>query len=125
MSLAPYTHVHPLGHVNRIITHNPLFVATTQFGRFIKLYPGDTHKKWAEILDCSTHGVTIRITRIKPNISVSGFAYKLGEIRFIPWAKMSYSVVPEEEAKAYSHWSYKSGDGCTWNQYVENHGMVG
>ena len=97
----------------------PLFTATTQFGRFIKLYPGDTHQKWAEILDCSSHGVTLRITRIKNNLSCSGASYKLGSIHFIPWGKMSYQVVPEADATGLSHYSYKEGSGMTWDEYVE------
>ena len=118
MSLAPYTHIYPVGHVKRTITHSPLFCSTTQFGRFINLYPGDTHGKWAEILDCSSHGVTLRITRIKNNLSCSGASYKLGAIHFIPWGKMSYSVVPEVEATGRSVMSYRQDENITWDEYV-------
>ena len=120
MSLAPYTHIYPVGHAQRIITDQSLFAATTQFGRFIKLYPGDTHSKWAEILDCAAHGVTLRITRIKNNLSCSGASYKLGSIHFIPWEKISYQIAPEAEATGYSHYSYKEGSGMTWDEYVEH-----
>ena len=40
MSLAPYTHIYPVGHHKRSITNMPLYTSTTQFGRFIKLAKG-------------------------------------------------------------------------------------
>ena len=122
MSLAPYTHIHPIGHHKRSITNMPLFTSTTQFGRFINLYPGDTHKKWGEILDCSSHGITLRITRVRENLSCSGASYKLGAIHFIPWAKMSYSVATQEEATDRSLMSHKQEENITWSEYIERFG---
>ena len=86
--------------------------------RFIKLFPGDTHQKWGEVIDAWSAGIKVRITRVKNNLSVSGASYKLGSIHFIPMSKVSFQYVTEEEATALSCTSYNEKKNLTWDEFV-------
>ena len=86
--------------------------------RFIKLFPGDTHQKWGEVIDAWSAGIKVRITRVKNNLSCSGASYELGSIHFIPMERVKFSFVTEEEAKGRSSTSYKEGTNLTWDEFV-------
>ena len=86
--------------------------------RFIKLFPGDTHQKWGEIIDAWQAGVKVRITRVKNNLSSSGASYKVGSVHFIPMSKVSFAYVTEEEAKGQSCTSYNEKKNLTWDEFV-------
>ena len=86
--------------------------------RFIKLFPGDTHCKWGEVIDAWQAGVKVRITRVQNNLSCSGATYKVGSIHFIPMAKVSFAYVTEEEATGQSCTSYNAEKHLTWNEFV-------
>ena len=89
--------------------------------RFIKLFPGDTHQKWGEIIDAWPAGIKVRITRVRPNMSCSGASYELGSIHFIPMDRLKFSYATEEEATGYSHRSHKPDDNMTWAEFVAKH----
>ena len=86
--------------------------------RFIKLFPGDTHQKWAEVIDAWQAGIKVRITRVKNNLSVSGASYKVGSIHFIPMERAKFMYVTEEEATERSITSYKQESNLTWDEFV-------
>ena len=86
--------------------------------RFIKLFPGDTHQKWGEVIDAWSAGIKVRITRVKNNLSVSGASYKVGSIHFIPMSKVSFAYVTEEEATGLSCTSYNEKKNLTWDEFV-------
>ena len=93
----------------------------TDVSRFIKLYPGDTHQKWGEVIDAWQAGIKVRITRVRPNMSCSGASYKLGSIHFIPMERVKFSYATEEEATGYSYRSHKPEDNMTWEEFVAKH----
>ena len=86
--------------------------------RFIKLFPGDTHQKWGEVIDAWSAGIKVRITRVKNNLSVSGASYKVGSIHFIPMERAKFMYVTEEEATERSITSYKQESNLTWDEFV-------
>ena len=100
------------------------YLQFTDVSRFIKLFPGDTHQKWGEVIDAWQAGIKVRITRVVNNLSCSGASYKLGSIHFIPMAKVSFAYVTEEEATGRSCRSYKEGENLTWNEFItQNEGV--
>ncbi len=86
--------------------------------RFIKLFPGDTHQKWGEVIDAWQAGVKVRITRVKNNLSCSGASYKLGLIHFIPTERIKFAYATEEEATGRSCTSYNADKNLTWGEFV-------
>ena len=86
--------------------------------RFIKLFPGDTHQKWAEVIDAWQAGIKVRITRVKNNLSVSGASYKLGSIHFIPMSKARFVYSTQDEATDKSVTSYNTEKNTTWNEFI-------
>ena len=94
------------------------YIQFTDVSRFIKLYPGDTHQKWGEVIDAWQAGIKVRITRVKNNPSVSGASYKLGSVHFIPMERVKFSYATEEEATDHSFVSYKDSENMTWNEFV-------
>ena len=58
-------------------------------GRQIKLYPGDSIKKWGEITHATTEGVLVLILKVKKG-SWSDSSYEEGTEHFIPWNKLSF-----------------------------------
>ena len=59
-------------------------------GRQIKLYPGDSIKKWGEIPHATTEGILVLITKIDQGSWSSTDGYKVGTEHFIPWNKLSF-----------------------------------
>ena len=59
-------------------------------GRQIKLYPGDSVKKWGEITHATTEGILVLITRVNRG-SWSDSSYEEGKEYFIPWNKLSFA----------------------------------
>ena len=86
--------------------------------RFIKLFPGDTHQKWGEVIDAWQAGIKVRITRVQNNLSCSGASYKVGSIHFIPMSKVSFAYSTEEEATGTSVVSYAQEKNLTWDEFV-------
>ena len=86
--------------------------------RFIKLYPGDTHSKWGEVIDAWSAGIKVRITRVKNSLSTSGASYDVGSIHFIPMERARFSYATEEEATARSVVSHKQEQNITWDEFV-------
>tara|TARA_B100000674_G_scaffold317341_1_gene264071 strand:+ start:3204 stop:3440 length:237 start_codon:yes stop_codon:yes gene_type:complete len=58
-------------------------------GRQIKLYPGDSVKKWGEIIHATTEGVIVRILKVNKG-SWSESSYEVGTEHFIPWNNLSF-----------------------------------
>ena len=108
-------------HGQREYMHSNYYVQFTKPSRFIKLYPGDTHQKWGEVIDAWEAGIKVRITRVKNNLSCSGASYELGSIHFIPMARVKFAYVTEEEATDYSFTSHNSKKNMTWNQFITKH----
>ena len=105
-------------HESREYMNPSYYCQFTSESRFIKLYPGDTHSKWGEVIDAWAAGIKIRITRVKNNLSCSGTSYEVGSIHFIPMAKVSFKYVTEEEATDRSRTSYKEGANLTWDEFI-------
>ena len=105
-------------HGQREYMNTSYYLQFTDVSRFIKLYPGDTHQKWGEIIDAWAAGIKIRITRCQNNLSCSGASYKVGSIHFIPMSKVAFAYATEEEAKGRSCTSYKQGTNITWDEFV-------
>lgn len=59
-------------------------------GRQIKLYPGDTVKKWGEITHVTTEGVLVLILKVDLSSWSSSDGYDTGTEHFIPWNKLSF-----------------------------------
>jgi hypothetical protein len=59
-------------------------------GRKIKLYPGDSVKKWGEITHATTEGVLVLITKVNKG-SWSDSSYEEGKEYFVPWNKLSFA----------------------------------
>ena len=59
-------------------------------GRQIKLYPGDSVKKWGEITHATSEGVLVRILKVDRG-SWSDSKYKVGTEYFIPWNNLSFA----------------------------------
>ena len=59
-------------------------------GRQIKLYPGDSVKKWGKITHATTEGVLVLILKVDKG-SWSDSKYKAGTEYFIPWNNLSFS----------------------------------
>ena len=111
-----YIQVPPHGH--REYMNTSYYLQFTNVSRFIKLYPGDTHSKWGEVIDAWQAGIKVRITRVKNNLSCSGASYDVGTIHFIPMAKVSFQYVTEEEASGVSVVSYAQDKNLTWDEFV-------
>ena len=105
-------------HGQREYMNPSYYIQFTDVSRFIKLYPGDTHSKWGEVIDAWAAGIKIRITRVKNNLSCSGASYQLGSIHFIPMSKVSFAYATEEEATSRSARSYKQEENITWDEFV-------
>ena len=58
-------------------------------GRQIKLYPGDSVKKWGEITHATTEGVLVIILKVNKG-SWSDSTYEVGTEHFIPWNNLSF-----------------------------------
>ena len=58
-------------------------------GRQIKLYPGDSVKKWGEITHATKEGVIVLILKVNKG-SWSDSAYVEGTEHFIPWNNLSF-----------------------------------
>jgi hypothetical protein len=83
-----------------------LLIKHTKVSEYIQLYPGDSHKKWAKILDCDNHGMTIQFTRIKIQTGMGGSTPNPGDIHFYPWNKLHFKYVDKEEATYKSFFGY-------------------
>tara|TARA_B100000674_G_scaffold267081_1_gene220462 strand:+ start:515 stop:742 length:228 start_codon:yes stop_codon:yes gene_type:complete len=59
-------------------------------GRQIKLYPGDSVKKWGEITHATTQGVLVLILKVNKG-SWSDSSYEEGKEYFIPWNNLSFA----------------------------------
>ena len=105
-------------HGERSYMNTPYYLQFTDVSRFIKLHPGDTHQKWAEVIDAWSAGIKVRITRVKNNLSCSGASYELGSIHFIPMDRAKFAYVTEEEATGYSFTSHNSEKNMTWEEFV-------
>ena len=97
------------------------YIQFTDVSRFIKLYPGDTHQKWGEVIDAWQAGIKVRITRVVNNLSCSGASYKVGSIHFIPMERVKFAYATEEEATGTSITSYSDAKNMTWQQFVDKH----
>ena len=105
-------------HGQREYMNTSYYCQFTDVSRFIKLYPGDTHQKWGEVIDAWAAGIKVRITRVQNNLSCSGATYKVGSIHFIPMAKVSFAYATEEEATGLSCVSYNEDKNLTWDEFV-------
>ena len=97
------------------------YLQFTDVSRFIKLFPGDTHQKWGEVIDAWQAGIKVRITRVQNNLSCSGATYKVGSIHFIPMERVKFAYATEEEATGTSITSYNNDKNLTWQQFVDKH----
>ena len=112
------TYIQVPPHGQREYMNTSYYLQFTDVSRFIKLYPGDTHSKWGEVIDAWSAGIKVRITRCKNSLSTSGASYKVGSIHFIPMSKLSFAYTTEEEATGLSRVSYNEEKNLTWNEFV-------
>ena len=105
-------------HGQREYMNTSYYLQFTDVSRFIKLFPGDTHQKWGEVIDAWQAGIKVRITRVQNNLSCSGASYKVGSIHFIPMERVKFSYATEEEATGTSIVSYAQEKNLTWDEFV-------
>ena len=108
-------------HGRREYMNASYYLQFTDVSRFVKLYPGDTHCKWGEVIDAWQAGIKVRITRVQNNLSCSGATYKVGSIHFIPMERVKFAYATEEEATGTSITSYNNDKNLTWRQFVAQH----
>ena len=108
-------------HGQREYMNTSYYLQFTDVSRFIKLFPGDTHQKWGEVIDAWQAGIKVRITRVKNNLSCSGASYELGSIHFIPMERVKFAYATEEEATDFSFRSHNTENNMTWQQFVDRH----
>jgi len=118
--LSPFTHIptHEERQKKTLYTDYVFYNKITRMGRFIQLYPGDTHQKYGEIIDAWDAGIKVRITRVVRNPSVGGKTQDLGSIHFIPWSKCTFAHCTEAEAEDYSVLGYDERYH-SWRHFVE------
>ena len=58
-------------------------------GRQIKLYPGDSVKKWGKVTHATVEGILVRITKVDKG-GWSEDSYLVGTEHFIPWSNLSF-----------------------------------
>ncbi len=57
-------------------------------GKEVQVYPNDTHKKFATVVDINPAGVTFIVTKSE------GYGWKAGDIKFIAFsANLSFTLV--------------------------------
>ena len=105
-------------HAQREYMNTSYYCQFTDVSRFIKLYPGDTHSKWGEVIDAWQAGIKVRITRVKNSLSTSGASYEVGSVHFIPMERVKFNYATEEEATGRSVVSYKQEANITWDEFV-------
>ena len=115
------TYIQVPPHGQREYMNTSYYLQFTDVSRFIKLFPGDTHQKWGEVIDAWQAGIKVRITRVKNNPSCSGASYELGSIHFIPMDRAKFAYATEEEATDFSFVSYKDSENMTWKQFIAQH----
>ena len=105
-------------HGQREYMNTSYYCQFTNVSRFIKLYPGDTHSTWGEVIDAWQAGIKVRITRVKNSLSTSGASYEVGSVHFIPMERVKFSYTTEEEATNRSVVSYAQEKNITWDEFV-------
>ena len=105
-------------HGQREYMNTSYYIQFTNVSRFVKLYPGDTHQNWGEVIDAWQAGIKVRITRVQNNLSCSGASYKVGSIHFIPMERVKFAYATEEEATSRSLTSYNEETNLTWDEFV-------
>ena len=112
------SHIKIPPHGQREYMNTSYYLQFTDVSRFVKLFTGDTHQKWGEVIDAWQAGIKVRITRVKNNLSCSGASYKLGSIHFIPMERVKFAYATEEEATGRSCTSYNDDKNLTWGEFV-------
>ena len=106
---------------SRRYTSQTSYDCATRESRWINLYPGDTHKKYGEIIDAWDAGIKVRITRVKRVPSSGGHTPSLGDILFVPWGKCGFAYCSQEEAEDTSVLGYGKGQVFNWQEFCEEH----
>ena len=105
---------------SRKYTNQYSFTMATQQSRWINLYPGDTHRKYGEIIDAWDQGIKVRITRVKRSPGTGGHAPEVGSIIFIPWSNCGFAYCSQKEAEDNSFLGYSKTDVFNWEEFCIN-----
>ena len=67
-------------------------------GKYVKVFPGDSVKKWGVILHSTKEGLVIKATRCNQGSWSSNDGWNVGSMQFLPWGKIKFEMSTEEEA---------------------------
>ena len=67
-------------------------------GKYIKIFPGDSVKKWGEILHVTKEGIMVKVTHVDKGSWSSYDGWKVGVTRFVNWHKLSFQICDQYEA---------------------------
>ena len=57
---------------------------------FIRLFPGDSVKKWGCVQEITTEGLLVLITHVDMGSWSSDGGYIVNTVRFLPWNKLDF-----------------------------------
>ena len=69
-------------------------------GKYIRLFPGDSVKKWGLIQDVTTEGIMVTITYVDKGSWSSDGGYIVGTRRFLNWNKLNFYICDSQEANS-------------------------
>ena len=67
-------------------------------GKHVKVFPGDSVKKWGVILHSTKEGLFIKATRCSQGGWSSNDGWNVGSVHFLPWGKIKFEMSTKEEA---------------------------
>ena len=65
---------------------------------YIRLFPGDSVKKWGCVQEVFTEGILVLITKVDQGSWCSNDGYIEGTVRFLPWNKLDFYKCDSYEA---------------------------
>ena len=65
---------------------------------FIRLFPGDSVKKWGCVQKITTEGLLVLITKVDQGSWAGDGGYIEGTVRFLPWNKLDFYKCDAYEA---------------------------
>ena len=67
-------------------------------GKYIRIFPGDSVRKWGLIQDVTTEGIMVTITFVDRGSWSSSDGWIVGTRRFLNWGKLDFYICDSQEA---------------------------
>ena len=61
-------------------------------GKHIQIHPGDSVKKWGEILHVTKEGIMVKVTKVNKGGWSSAGGWEVGAIQFLNWTKLNFKI---------------------------------